>query len=110
MSHGNQPQPALFAVESQQIQAESETVIAVRELIQQITDEERMTPAMRVMCGTALRLAAIIEHPKSAIASVNAAGQLTALIEKLADDQTNTDDLPPELVKLLAAFEVKSNV
>lgn len=112
MSFGNPPQPALFAVETPQNLGQSETENAVRELIQQINDEERMTPAMRIMTSTALRLAALVENPgKSAIAAVNAAGQLTALLEKIVgDDRANTDDLPPELLQLLQAFEVKSSV
>lgn len=103
-------QTALFGDEPLPKYGESDTEAAVRQLIEEIQAKEAMTPARRVLCSTALRLARIIENPgKSAIAAVNAAAQITPLIEKIMEDgQADAGDLPEELRNLLAAFEVKS--
>lgn len=112
MTATNPTQTTLFGDDFTPKYGESETEAAVRELIEEIRDKDTMTPARRVLCSTALRLARLIDNPgKSAIAAVNAAAQLTPLIEKIVgEDATDPNDLPEELRNLLAAFEVKPHV
>lgn len=101
---------ALFGADFEQKFGESETEAAVRLLIEEIQAKGLMTPARRVLCTTASKLARIIEQPKSAIAAVQAAAQLTPLIEKIIGDDTHTDDLPEELKQLFEVFQVESHV
>lgn len=81
-------------------------VRAVRELIEEIRANGSMTAAKQVMCATALRLAEVMEMPKSAIAAVQAAAQLTPLIEKLTAEEGSAAGLTPEMKALIDALAV----
>lgn len=85
---------------------ESLQVRAVRELIADIRANGQMTPAKQVMCATALRLAELVEHPKSAIASVQAASQLTPLIEKLTEADGDAAGMSEETRDLIRALTI----
>lgn len=81
-------------------------VEAVRELIADIREKGQMTPAKSVLCATALRLAAIVELPKSAVASVQAAAQLTVLVEKLTADVGDSAGMTEETKALIRALTI----
>ena len=85
----------LFDTETGPNYGESLQVRAVRELIEEIRENGVMTAAKQVMCATALRLAEVMEMPKSAIAAVQAAAQLTPLIEKLTAEEGNAAGMTP---------------
>ncbi len=72
----------LFGDQTEEKFGDSETVKTVRALISEIQDEGRMTPRIRVYCSQALKYAAIMDQPKSAVAAVQAGVQLTEIIEK----------------------------
>lgn len=81
---------------------DSETVKTVRALISEIEDANRMTARLRVYCSQALKYAAIMDQPKSAVAAVQAGVQLTTLIEEhLAEQQESEGTAIAALVELL---------
>ncbi|QBE48756.1 hypothetical protein [Leucobacter triazinivorans] len=96
----------LFDGETDPKPGDSLQVEAVRALIAEIRENGTMTAAKQVMCATAMRLAHIIEQPKSAIAAVQAAAQLTPLIEKLTAEEGNAAGFTPEMKALIDALAV----
>ena len=96
----------LFEGESDAKYGDSLQVEAVRALISEIREQGNMTPAKQVMSATALKLAQIMDLPKSAIAAVQAAAQLTPLIEKLTADDGNAAGMTPEMKALIDALAI----
>lgn len=87
------PELALFPNQVTEKFGDSETVLTVRALIAEIEAEGRMSPRIRVYCSQALKYAAIMDQPKSAVAAVQAGVQLTELIEThlMAQDEAGSD-------------------
>lgn len=95
----------IFDGETDPNPADSLQVEAVRALIAEIREKGEMTAAKQVMCATALRLAGICDQPKSAIAAVQAAAQLTPLVEKLTAED-NAAGFTPEMKALIDALTI----
>lgn len=96
----------LFEGETEPRYGDSLQVEAVRALIKEITEAGEMTAAKQVLCATALKLAEIIEQPKSAIAAVQAAAQLTPLVERLTADSTEQAGMSEETKDLIRALTI----
>ncbi|MGO2139837.1 MAG: hypothetical protein ACTH30_05445 [Leucobacter sp.] len=101
MTAETQAEFALFADQSTSKYGDSDTVATVRELIAEIEAEDRMTSRIRVYCSQALKYAAIMDQPKSAVAAVNAGIQLTELIESYLTPQETESGAMAKLVELL---------
>lgn len=111
MSSESTPQLDIFGDVEDGPFGDSLQVKAVKELVAEIQDSGTMTIAKRVLCANALKYAELAGDSKSAIAAVGATEKLTEIVERLTADQTQKlSDLPPEIVQLLAAFEVKSKI
>ena len=93
---------ALFQLDSPGSAPDSQTTREVRALIQEIEDEGRMSPRIRVYSAQALKYAGIMDQPKSAIAAVQAGIQLTDLIETHLTVKADDDG---DLAALVALFE-----
>ena len=96
----------IFDGETTPKHGDSLQVLAVRELIEHIKANGLMSPAKQVMCATALKLAELIEHPRSAIAAVQAAAQLTPLIEKLTEADGDAAGMSQETKDLIRALTI----
>lgn len=106
MTSNTAPELDIFIDETAPKWGDSLQVIAVRELIAKIREDGRMTPAKSVMCSVALRLAEIISNPKSAIAAVQAAAQLTPLIETLTAEAGDSSGMTEETKELIRALTI----
>jgi len=93
---------AMFADQTETKFGDSDTVVTVRELIREIEADGRMTARIRVYCSQALKYAAIMDQPKSAVAAVQAGVQLTELIET---HLTVQEAEGTQLAKLIEALE-----
>ena len=96
----------IFEGETEEKFGDSLQVSAVRALIEDIRANGRMTPAKSVLCATALQLAQIAAQPKSAIAAVQAAAQLTPLVEKLTEADGDSAGLTEETKELIRALAI----
>lgn len=103
MSDSTSTELDIFADQTTAKFGDSDTVLTVRALIEEITEQGRMTPRLRVYCSQAIKYASIMDQPKSAVAAVNAGIQLTELIEnQLTEQQASEGGL---LEQLIAALE-----
>lgn len=93
---------ALFPDQTAATYGDSDTVATVKALIKEIEIQGAMTTRRRVYCAQALKYAAIMDQPKSAVAAVNAGVQLTDLIETYLTDQESEAG---NLAKLIEALE-----
>lgn len=102
MTRNTSAELSLFEDQSTAKYGDSDTVATVRELIREIEDSGRMTARLRVYCSQAIKYAAIMDQPKSAVAAVNAGVQLTELIEnQLTEQQASEGGLLEQLIEAL---------